>query len=564
MLICFLGLSYQLSRYTISYLSYTTATETRINAPIRVYVPQLSICFRYIDIVNGEMIKKYKNITIKRPYDTTKDEYMRIRRELTFKEIFDWTPSARKIFGSIHEGDDEGANFAYEKFAFKNSAPKISCRYRPIDRFISVALNKSECHEVFEVSKYHHREFMCYKFRIRNNMTRISQNYVKTFLDANADSSPHYNMIKVALSKSIPGQFYQLILNEKYLKNIEYFTLYVHHDSSSKLFDSTMTTIMIRGRSLERGGTILNRYTNIHRDANSKDADSHTEADTYTDATGIEVSSTYYATRIKRLPFPYDTDCQKLISFQTSDGKEFNCSNRKLIERYNLISPLLQTPLEVLNYTQTLSANSLKFFSPEKRKHLEKEIRIASGKRHENASVVNFAEDDQVAKLEQTLQECHLASRLTCDFNYVATRSVIKEVSSAQVSNKRASTVPRPFSVSLDWPQDSNVVIEHAPKVPLTDFIFQVTSCFSVWFNFDFFSFLLIGSTLMNKLSEANIVRRRRYERELNNLKVRELERRDHFERQLVARIEHAIKSADQVMDSKLRKFFRTRGFIID
>lgn len=453
---------------------------------------------------------KYKGIKIERPYDTTKDGYQKIKSILTFKEIFDLTPNISDIFGTINS----------VKHGHK------SCTFRSVHNFMDDKLNKTECIKKFQVSKFFHREFICYRFSIDANK-RHENDPRADFLDAKLDAHKHhYNMIKVALSSDSPARFFKLYLNGNHFKDIEYFTLFVHHQDSSQLFDSSLTTLMIRER--------------LSLDARES----------------IEVASTYYSTRIKRLSAPYDTNCQDLSPFVTADGKEFNCSNTKLMKRHHLISSLGQLDIGILNYTTDIGA----FVADAKIRNdklsgndvqrLIHQIRDSNYRLHKMDKIISFEDDQQIHLLEETLKSCKIIDRQTCDFKYVATRSTIKQ----WTSDGHDGHDENGFSVSLNWPQDSNVEIVHAPKVALIDYIFQFTSCFSVWFNVDFLLILSFGLIVIRRDAEVGVrfVDKKKYVSALKRMKNEDFKRKIHFERQFYSKIGIQIEKSENFICKRI------------
>ena len=116
------------------------------------------------------------------------------------------------------------------------------------------------CKRLFQVEKYFHREFMCYKIKLiprsatlypyykSKNVTTYIDRYSKENLsvDALPGSEKAYEIQKTSFTKHWFGLFYSIFFNGKLFKDGQYFTVVVHEANSSNLYDSALTTLMWR------------------------------------------------------------------------------------------------------------------------------------------------------------------------------------------------------------------------------------------------------------------------------------------------------------------------------
>lgn len=179
--ICLLGLMWQLIEVSIEYFKYETSTGIRMLFPDDVTFPDISVCLRYTDILDFDELNKQTERTFS---FTTDDKIVRRYQEnLTLNEIFNFTPSVNQSLTSI-------------VFRQKKSYKRYSC-------------SKNECEKVFSISKYYYLEYMCYRF------TSLEQ----------VETSVPYSTI--AVSPSSPGTIYKLTLNGLF-NNVSYLKLALH------------------------------------------------------------------------------------------------------------------------------------------------------------------------------------------------------------------------------------------------------------------------------------------------------------------------------------------------
>lgn len=106
-----------------------------VDIPGKVVPPDLSLCFRYIDIFNTTRYAIDKNIQLK---NTKSPEDIRLAQAtVTIADIFDYTPATDEIFKS--------------------------CMTRLHKTYTFEIRNGSRCFDVFTVDNYYMQEYICYR-----------------------------------------------------------------------------------------------------------------------------------------------------------------------------------------------------------------------------------------------------------------------------------------------------------------------------------------------------------------------------------------------------------------
>src|SRR4051794_1102589 len=88
---CFAGLVSHVSIITVEYMKYSATSSINMRLPDEIKIPALSACFQYASLVNTTRYNIDHGTNL--PLNTNE-----IEKRLTFRQIFDYTPSVDEIF----------------------------------------------------------------------------------------------------------------------------------------------------------------------------------------------------------------------------------------------------------------------------------------------------------------------------------------------------------------------------------------------------------------------------------------------------------------------------------
>ena len=137
--VCSVGLLYQVIEISILYFTYTTTDNEDLVAPGFTPNPALSLCFRYGDIINYDMLnEKYPEANISYSEQKAVD-YIGLYPLVTIKDLFEMTPNIPDIL--------------------------LACKLRQSSGiFIDSYEGEEICSKIFAVTKYYTMVFICYFF----------------------------------------------------------------------------------------------------------------------------------------------------------------------------------------------------------------------------------------------------------------------------------------------------------------------------------------------------------------------------------------------------------------
>ena len=195
--ICLVGLMWQLIEVSIEYFKYETSTGIRMLFPDDVTFPDISVCLRYTDILDFDELNKQTD----RSYSfTTEDKMVRHYQEnLTVNQIFSFTPNVNETLDGI-------------VFRQKDSYKRYSCAH-------------GGCQKVFAISKYYYLEYMCYRY-------------------TNVQVSKTVSYATIAVTPSSPGTIFKLTFSRAF-NNVSYLKLALH-SANLYPFRSLRTTPVTR------------------------------------------------------------------------------------------------------------------------------------------------------------------------------------------------------------------------------------------------------------------------------------------------------------------------------
>ena len=205
--LCSLGLLIQINEVSVQYFAFETRSRVYVTPHFNIKIPTLSACLRIVDIINLTSVEndhKLRLINQDKSVNWTAEKMF--SRTVPLKYIWKETPSIDQVF---EEGNE-------------------SCRIRlPDEDFIEYS-NVSNCYKKFDVTKYFHRESICYKF---------SPNYQTRTLEVE-----HYMLTDEAY-----GMIYLIRLNSLLFQRVIVVSSYVHDDDSFPLYDALFAQYVIVG-----------------------------------------------------------------------------------------------------------------------------------------------------------------------------------------------------------------------------------------------------------------------------------------------------------------------------
>ena len=173
MVMCLFGLVIHVGVITSEYLKYEATSNVEMETTDRLPIPALSLCFRYVDILDIARLNRDSSMTLSPPNYTNRwsrqDSIAIVQKSITLRQLFDYTPSSSQLFTDSfirHPGQYE------VKF-----------------------LDEFETRSVFDVSKYFTQDYICYRIQVVSTKTVA------------------YDYDRVLKSMNYPGAAYEIGLN---------------------------------------------------------------------------------------------------------------------------------------------------------------------------------------------------------------------------------------------------------------------------------------------------------------------------------------------------------------
>ena len=270
-LFCLAGLVQQIIQTSDVYFHYKTRTVTKIFVTTRVFDPALHTCHRVVDIFDIDRWNQLKRKRFKGLRKTgLQDDVEAVNqffREVTIQDMFRFTPSTEDLM--------------------------IQCHIRrPNEYLYEFNIPKVKCYEFFKISKYFHREFMCYHFQLTEKVL-------------NNDS---YSINEVMFTQSAQSSLFSVILNRTSIRYSDYFTTFAQMPNSNHLYTSGMTDFHWRR---------INRKT--------------------FNAENNFFTVTYHTARIKMQPTPYETRCLDFGKDKCYYDGYYECLNQVLSQKISQV-----------------------------------------------------------------------------------------------------------------------------------------------------------------------------------------------------------------------------------
>lgn len=281
---CLIGFAIQLFEVGDRYLKFKTKTLIHMEIPHRIQMPSVSVCFRIARLLNRDKIKQDLNQILPES-DNNWMNFFKILEKLTVKNIFDYTPSINETLSSGRTESNIGCNIRY-----------------PNSYQISFEDTSDEgCYDKFIIKKYIHRFNVCYKFDIKLNLTRASENNAHK-LDVGENT----------LGPNLPGIMYWVGFDNDIFGNVSFVSASVHGTDTSNLFDSIFSPSLFHAVMHDADGKILN-------------------------SSYLSLDTSYHSINIERLKAPYDTNCLKYDPFNSGYEKTLSAVRTAAVKRLKLV-----------------------------------------------------------------------------------------------------------------------------------------------------------------------------------------------------------------------------------
>ena len=143
LLICSIGLFLQIKEVSDGYFRYPTQSKVIVLPHFGVLVPSASICLRVADIIKVEETNADLKTDIFHPKEELKDwkKWTAKSTNLTLGNRLKYTPKVDEVLD-----------------------PRLGCAIRFPEKDHLEYYSAAECYQHFNVTKYYHRESVCYKF----------------------------------------------------------------------------------------------------------------------------------------------------------------------------------------------------------------------------------------------------------------------------------------------------------------------------------------------------------------------------------------------------------------
>ena len=205
--LCSLGLLIQINEVSIQYFAFQSQSRVYVTPHFNIKIPALSACLRIVDIINVTSVEndhKLRLINQDGSINWTADSIF--MRTVPLKYILRETPTINAVF-------DKGNQ---------------SCMIKLPDEDFFGYFNESSCYEQFNVTKYFHRESICYKFTPNIQTKKLNVE--------------HY-----MLTDESYGVIYLIFLDRKLFERVLVASTYVHDDDSFPLYDALYAHYVIIG-----------------------------------------------------------------------------------------------------------------------------------------------------------------------------------------------------------------------------------------------------------------------------------------------------------------------------
>ena len=265
LLFCVTGCGFQLSQVGKVYFSYKSRADLTISLAVKLQLPYISLCFRFMDLIDKFEQEAHNNSFNSRELNGVNgDWYYKFWSTLKIREIFNYTPPIDDLV--------------------------LSCFIRnEKNLWIVDANSKQECLKKIKSAKYIHRELICYKIDPFINNETI-------------ESLPVANSIEFYNSQ------FMIVLNHTSFKRALFMASFVHIPGSSEYIDSTQNKLEVLSDDEEKGDFFV-WYTTVTLNKLPPPFDTACEQG-LSNTTGTEIGLQCMNVKLKRkfekvFPFPH-------------------------------------------------------------------------------------------------------------------------------------------------------------------------------------------------------------------------------------------------------------------
>ena len=175
--LCLCGFLYQAIITSKTFFSYFTRTKITLKIPSDVLVPDYAICARYSDLILGD------------DFVDSPEAVHGFRENNTIKDIFDRSPKPHELIES--------------------------CIVREPDTYKLLRLHPTQCYELFQVTRFVFKEFICYELHYKNQSHRFrmiqvsrSAHFSKSIYYVSINRTLNLNEVKLlSMAAYYPGDW---------------------------------------------------------------------------------------------------------------------------------------------------------------------------------------------------------------------------------------------------------------------------------------------------------------------------------------------------------------------
>lgn len=202
-ILCAIGFIFQVFEISIRFFHYEVQTKIRLQIPNQFRVYDYAICARWTDLITGQ------------EYIDDTDIFYRVLNNFTLKDIFEKSPDPQTIIES--------------------------CVIRNLNSFHVSKYNKLACYELFEVTKFVVKEYVCYELHYRNESHR-------------------FNYLQLSRSTLYSKYFYYTVINQtSELNRIRFLSAFTYYPGVLIPYDSLGMANDVSTRRSD--DSIFNHYT---------------------------------------------------------------------------------------------------------------------------------------------------------------------------------------------------------------------------------------------------------------------------------------------------------------
>lgn len=415
---CFIGYLYQTVSITESFFAFAVSTRMIMEAPRKVHVPAITVCYRYTDIIYLDLFNAKYNESLERPL--SEDDIRRLESKIDLLDLFNFTPVA----------DD------HQNAYLKNGSFFKSCIVRSPDDYSHYDYDGTDCSKVFRVDRFAIQEYICYRIVLRPTFQTVGLEDDlgnTTVIDGDNETVLIYDFDRLSHALKFASRFYSFKISteKEYMQEANLFVPVVHTSDGYPFMS------LILARTLFRKFTPRSRVTR-----------------TQPHNLNIVLAS-FGLVVVEKLPSPYETHCKKTF-YDRKKGSMRYYSQNECINECTILDTVNKTgkhPFTVITKEKHVRSDT---------EELGK-LKLLSVYDLKNDSMRDALHDIEV----KCIQKCHASS---CKVDYSLT-----SVSAARGSRNKSME----FSVAS--PIDPFLIVSRTPKIHFNDYLLAMLSLLGFW-----------------------------------------------------------------------------------